>query len=64
MLLDGEQFLINCIVAVDGAVLRQITEGLVLCKGDYAAVGLELSDDDAQQGCLACTIKPTIAAFS
>ena len=54
MLLDGEQFLINCIVAVDGAVLCQITEGLVLCKGDYAAV--ELSDDDAQQGCLACTI--------
>ena len=56
MLLDGEQFLINCIVAVDGAVLCQITKGLVLCKGDYAAVGLELSDDDAQQGCLACAI--------
>ena len=33
-----------------------VAEGLVLCKGDYAAVGLELSDDDAQQGCLACTI--------
>ena len=56
MLLDGEQFFINRIVAVDGAVLRQITEGLVLCKGDYAAVGLKLSDNDAQQGCLARTV--------
>lgn len=64
MLLDGEQLLINCIVAVDGAVLRQITEGLVLCKGDYAAVGLELSDMMRSRVVLPAPFKPTIAAFS